>query len=218
MSNEERQRFQDALGRTLLPMLRADGFTGSGQTMRRLITPVIQVINIQGSRYGGSCCVNLGLHLQFLPTSLGEVPKFKTFTEPLCWFRRRLAQENESDHWWEYGSSEAEACSSASDLVATYSERGAPHFARWTEFPGRFLEVTVERLAQGDHGCLPARLTAVSAALAMARIHAHLANADLARAFASFGLANLGRATGLTSGFDEVLSRIGGSNIGPTVV
>lgn len=43
------------------------GFKGSGQTFRRVQGEVINAINIQVNKYGGSVAVNLGLHLTFLP-------------------------------------------------------------------------------------------------------------------------------------------------------
>jgi hypothetical protein len=209
MNFDARQTFMDALRQRFYPRLRAEGFKGSGQNLRRVVGPVIQVINIQGSRHGGSCCVNLGIHLQFLPTVLGALPEAKTMDEPSCEFRRRLGRENESDHWWEYGSSEAEAQASAADLISLYFDRGAPFFARWADFPGPFEDVTVEQIARGDVNGLPGHKTQVRAALAMARIHEYLGNADLARSFALLGIANP-RPGRLKPDFEKVLSRLGG--------
>ena len=85
--------FRERLKIKLAPLLRGHGFSGSGVNFRRHVGDVIQVLNIQGSRYGGSCCVNLAVHLTFLPTVLGDAPDPKKITESLCEFRKRLAPD-----------------------------------------------------------------------------------------------------------------------------
>jgi hypothetical protein len=52
------ERFYNLLKRDFFPLLRADGFKRSGNTCRRVKGDRIDVINVQGSRYGGKCCVN----------------------------------------------------------------------------------------------------------------------------------------------------------------
>lgn len=52
------ERFHQLLKRDFLPLLRADGFKGSGNTFRRVKGDRIDVVNVQGSRHGGKCCVN----------------------------------------------------------------------------------------------------------------------------------------------------------------
>jgi hypothetical protein len=52
-------RFHDLLKRDFAPLLRGDGFKGSGTTFRRISGEVIHVVNIQGSKYGGQCCVGV---------------------------------------------------------------------------------------------------------------------------------------------------------------
>jgi hypothetical protein len=206
MGNDDRKAFFRVLSRILGPELRAQGFAGSGTTYRRLIDPAIHVVNIQGSRYGGECCVNLGVHLRFLPTSLGDLVDPKRISEPNCEFRTRLADHGESDHWWPYGDTECEAERSAEDVLEMFGRRGAPYFAKWSDFPGRFIDLTVADVARGETSKLPGHLLELRAALAMARIHLHMQNREMAREFALFGLSSLGRATGLKHAFDEILS------------
>jgi hypothetical protein len=206
MAGDDRKTFFGVLKREFASMLRADGFTGSGTTYRRAVGPVIQTIWIQSSRYGGECCVNLGVHLTFLPMVLDEAPDIRTITEPDCEFRCRLVCEGETDHWWPFGTTQDEAEMSVVDLVQTYRDYGAPYFAAWAEFPGRFIDLTVDQLTQGSKLPFPVHTTDLRAALAMARIHAHLGNLETSRSFAAFGLANLGKATGLRRSFEEMLT------------
>src|ERR1700730_18637100 len=98
------KRFHELLKREFIPLLRGEGFKGSGTTFRRIRGGAIHVINVQGSRYGCQCCVNLGLQFSFLPTSGGgpvrDPMKLKEYE---CNFRDRLHESQESDNWWRYG-------------------------------------------------------------------------------------------------------------------
>lgn len=184
--------FRLELKTRLAPLLRAEGFAGSGVTFRRQTGVVIQVLTAQGSNYGDSCCVNLGTHLTFLPTTLDEPSDPKNITESLCEFRRRMAPEGQSDRWWNYGSDRREASAAVEDLVGLTRRMALPFFERFRDFPAAFEGVTPELIASGDFSLLPGGVTAVRGALAMARIAAHLGQASRARDFARVGVACLG--------------------------
>src|SRR6185369_13609841 len=95
MSANDRKTFFAALNPILGPVLRAQGFIGSGTNYQRYRDPIIQVLKIQGSRHGDGCFVNLGVHLQFLPTSVDKPVDQKKISEPECEFRIRLARVGE---------------------------------------------------------------------------------------------------------------------------
>jgi len=149
------------------------------------------VLHIQGSGTGDSCCVNLAIHFTFLPTELDDSAHPKSIREPDCEFRRRLALENESDHWWHYGSTDADSARSVDHLVLTFQRFGIPHFDRYREFPGVFANVTPEMLKRADMSLLPGRTTIARAALTMARISVFRKQVDLANVFVDVGLAEL---------------------------
>jgi hypothetical protein len=184
--------FRAQLKERLNPLLRGVGFFGSGTTFRRLSDDVIRLVHVQGSRYGGSCCVNLAMHLTFLPTVLGDPTDPKKITEPLCEFRKRLAPDGRSDHWWDYGATEQEAAASVESLVDLFRRVALPHFERFRTFPGPFAGITPQVIISGDFRLLPGNMTAARAALVMARISAHLGQQGQAREFAEVGLASLG--------------------------
>ena len=146
---------------------------------------------MQGSRYGDSCCVNLGIHLTFLPTVLNRFADPRKITESLCEFRRRLAPHGQSDCWWRYGDNESEASRSADKLVEVVAHAGFAHFDRFRTFPVSFEGITPQALAAGDFSILPGDITRTRAALAMARIAAHLGQTERARQFANVGLATI---------------------------
>jgi hypothetical protein len=54
----------------------------------------------------------------------GQVTEPKKFKEYECTFRDRLREAKE-DHWWNYGTTDAEAEASVASLVDLYKRRGA---------------------------------------------------------------------------------------------
>ena len=113
--------FFNILKEEFAPRLRNIGFKGSGQNFRRLNGEIINTINIQGHKYGGSCAVNLGLHLSFLPVNWSDqLPDVKTIKEVDCEFRKRLAPKNKGDYWWKYTGLIDSTEKKARHLIETY--------------------------------------------------------------------------------------------------
>src|SRR5262245_39047374 len=104
--SEATPRLESAIRRCLVPHLRPDGFSGTGRTFRRLVNGWLQIVNVQGSRYGGQFAINLAIHPLDVPDVLGNDPDLKKMTQERCEFRRRLAASGD-DQWWEHGSSQS---------------------------------------------------------------------------------------------------------------
>src|SRR5262245_59375256 len=94
--------FRRNLQKSLWRALRAEGFSGSGNTLRRLDLPIIHVFNIQGSPPGGSCYLNLGSHLAFLPAEGGEAVAPADMLEYHCAFRGRVEPAPGPAFGWAY--------------------------------------------------------------------------------------------------------------------
>jgi hypothetical protein len=189
--------FHHLLSRDLSPLLRPDGFKGSGKTFRRINGDRTDVIGIQGRRHGGQCCVNLGTHFSFLPSEGGgHVVDPRKLKEYDCAFRERLHDANESDRWWRYGASNAEAEASVASLVDVYKRRAILFFGKFEPFPDAFERITPADLDGGEVSNMPGT-TLVRGALTMARIMRHLGRHERCREFAEVGLRHLGRALGL---------------------
>ena len=199
-------RFHELLKQDFVPILRADGFKGSGSTFRRVKANRVDVVNVQGSRYGGQCCVNVAVHFLFLPSAGGvSVSEPRKLKEYECAFRNRLREASESDHWWTYGASDSEAKASLASLVDIYRRRGAPFFAKFEPFPKVFEQITPAEMDAGDLSNMPpGNLTQVLAVLTMARIMDYLGHHQKCRGFAEVGLRNLGAATGLRAEFERL--------------
>jgi hypothetical protein len=202
---DDYERFHQLLNRDFVPLLRADGFKGSGNTFRRVKGDRIDIVNIQGSRYGGQCCVNVAVHFSFLPSEGGgHVTDFKKLKEYQCTFRDRLQEARESDHWWPYGASDAEAEASVANLVAMWKRRGSSFFSNFEPFPDVLERITPAELDSDDFSNMPAAMTEVHAALVMARIMKHLGRREQCREFAEVGLRHLGLAVGLKTELEHL--------------
>jgi hypothetical protein len=204
---DSRKQFHNQIKQVFVPVLKADGFSGSGNTYRRVIGDVIHVVALQGSVSGGKCCVCLGIHLSFLSGSGAPSASDPTkIEEPDCEFRTRLKPSGQSDAWWPYGTTEQEARESSESICSLYQQAGAPYFQRFSSFPDDFNRVTPAMLAAQGELPFPAGGTFVRLALALARIAQRTGRYEDARQFAEAGLARVGPAVSLKNAFKQIIS------------
>ena len=148
----ERERFLKLLTETFYPSLRAEGFRGSGTTLRRAQEPVVHVINIQGSNSAEGFYVNLGAHLAFLPTEGGGTCVAVKIKEYECAFRDRIDPPPDAPLGrWPYGRSRAEAESIVSQLGQEWERQGRAFFNRYSRFPEGFAELVRTAIASPPH-------------------------------------------------------------------
>jgi hypothetical protein len=199
------ERFHDLLKRDFFPLLRADGFKGSGTTFRRVHRDRIDILNVQGSRYGGKCCVNVATHFLFLHKEGGkEIVDLKKLKEYECRFRDRLCEATKEDLWWNYGDNEGESQASVANLVDLYRRRGHLFFGKFEPFPDVFERITPEQIDAGNLTEMPFMGTVVRTALTMAQIMRHLGHQQKSREFAEVGLRHLGHAVGLKNELERL--------------
>ena len=199
--------FYDVLKEEFAPRLRDIGFKGSGQNFYRTKGEVINIINIQPNKYGGSCAVNLGLHLSFLPAvSESELPDIKNIKEYECEFRMRLAPRNKTDYWWKYGGLLNSPTKNARHLIETYFKYGEPHFKEYDDVEKIASMLTLDDIEKNDNIKVFGGIVRQRGALAMARIHKHIGKVTEAKEFAQAGLNNIGRAVALRSAFEEIIN------------
>jgi hypothetical protein len=186
---DARKQFLAQINQVFTPVLTADGFTGSGNTYRRVIGEVFHVLTLQGLASGGKCCVCLGIHLGFLPgPSSLTPPDPKTIEESDCGFRTRLTPNGQSDAWWPYGTTEQEARGSAESIRDLYQQLGAPFFQRFSTFPEDFTRVTPAMLTAGGELPFPPGKSFCGNALVLAQIAKRVGRIEDARQFAEVGL------------------------------
>ena len=187
----------------LLPRLKEDGFSGSGRTFRHVINGWIQVVNVQGSRYGGRFAVNLGLQPAAVPDFLGHLPDPKKITEPLCEFRRRLSEFG-SDQWWDHDASQLSMDAAVLAAAQVYVRVGRPLLARFAGPDSPFHSVTAEDFHKGTVDLSGFGGANARAALVLARMRKAEGRISESRAFVAYGIANVGRATALRPQLEQL--------------
>lgn len=192
-----RNAFLKLLTQRLYPVLQAEGFVGSGQTLRRIDGPVIHVFNVQGSAKGSECYLNLGAHLAFLPTEGGGEVDPLSIEESHCVFRDRMDPPPGPEFGWAYGATAEAAKENVEFIVSEWPSQGKAFFDRYARYPQSFEQL----LLDSDANALHARTN-----LHLARIAMHLGREDLAREFVQVGLEKAPeRAMGLKADLIRVL-------------
>ncbi len=193
-----RAAFLKLLTKRLFPVLKAEGFEGSGQTLRRIRGPVVHVFNIQAASGGKACYLNLGAHFDFLPGEGGSFVPPDQIEESHCLFRDRIDPPPGEAFGWAYGADSAQAEENVEFIVSEWTRQGHAFFAPYDTYPA-----SCERLLQQTD---PDQIHPAKT-LHMARIALHLGEADRARAFAQSGLARAPQAaTSLKAKLERMLA------------
>src|SRR5262249_14212920 len=126
----DRAQFLKLLTASFYPILRSQEFKGSGTSLRRADGSFHHIVHIQGSTSATECYINLGAHLEFLPSEGGGVFSPSDFTEPCCSFRTRL--QSRTGDKWSYGANEVEAMSTVHEIFNAWNEQGCGFFERFS--------------------------------------------------------------------------------------
>jgi len=197
------QSFSKLIAKRLYPLLRKEGFKGSGSTLRRIDGPLVHVFNVQGGSSGARCYINLGAHLSFLSTGSGDWQPEK-LAEAECAFRDRIEPPPEQRVGWFYGASEEEADRNVSVLIAAWESQGRAFFASYAAYPGDFVRL-VEGLAPDE--------VHPATCFTMARLALELGNKDKALALVDSGLARAKpQATSLVQSLSRMRETVGASS------
>lgn len=196
-------RLEISIKEHLAPVLRADGFSGSGRTFRRVVGDFVQVVNVQGSRYGGQFAVNLAIHPLCIPDVRGEVPDPKKLTEELCEFRRRLS-ESSADQWWKHDGSQESMNTAIKAVAIVYCTIGRQILEHFNGSVSPMHLVTPEAFENGQYNFQGFGSTNVRMALALARFCQAKGHKEAAKKFANIGLAAIGSASGLRRELESI--------------
>ncbi|WP_163841275.1 DUF4304 domain-containing protein [Pseudoxanthomonas sacheonensis] len=196
----EHKAFLSRLTKRIYPILRADGFKGSGSTLRRINGPVIHVFNIQSVSSENCYYLNMAAHLAFLLDEGGFEVVAEKIDAPACIFRGRIEPPTGSATGWGYGTNESEVDETIGFIVSEWESVGRSFFQRYAEYPSSFVKLIADTR--------PEDINARNA-LHLARIALELG--DSARAFemASAGLSGCPeRAITLKTDLNTILQRI----------
>lgn len=197
------------------PLMHKHGFSGSGfhyylQTKEHYIYTLI----IQPNRYGGSCRIEVGVHLDFLPDTIGKYPPARELEPCDCYIRWQLGPNFSFSGWWKYGNSAIKAKKSIRQMMQTVKEDILPFFKFFSGFPQPLLTIKPQDLEHNlsnlkkIYDCWPSD---VVLALLLAEFHLYLKNLEQAKAFAKWGLDHVyyppGPGSGLIKDFEAILRK-----------
>src|SRR5262245_55907085 len=131
------RRFRSALTRQLYPLLRGEGFSGSGTTLRRAQGGVTQCFKLESDGRNGWCYLNQGAHFAFLPST---VP-LSELEEIHCAFRDRIIPPTGPSRGWVYLEDASEIAESVAFMVSEWRLQGHAFLTRY-----RTDEASLERL------------------------------------------------------------------------
>ncbi|AYV45226.1 hypothetical protein CFHF_03540 [Caulobacter flavus] len=182
---EPPHKLETSIREHLAPLLREDGFTGSGRTFRRRVAGLIHVVSVQGSSDGGRFAVNLGVQPLAIPTDRDIDPR--KITETDCVFRRRLSRSG-ADQWWPHDGTRTGMDVAVQDAASVYAAVGGPAFAALSADASPLRVGTVEEFANGGLDLRGFRATDVVVAHAFALMRQAEGKPEAARDFALWAL------------------------------
>lgn len=189
-------RIESAIRDHLAPVLRADGFMGSGRIFRRTIDGWIHVVGVQGSRSGGEFAVNLALQPTSIPDVRGNTPDPKKITEELCEFRRRMSESEASqDMWWKHKSTPESMAAAVREATRTYEMRGRTLLNEATSASSDLNAISSSAFTAGTFNFQGFGSTMCRMAFSLARLRMVQGLKSEARAFAVHALNNVGGAS-----------------------
>ena len=120
------QKFRKQIGKYLGTKIREFGFKGSGFNYIMDSESFVFTIGLQANRYGGSFCVELGIHPKEITNNGFEDLDFNKLKYYNCEFRTRLAKEGKGDRWWNYTDSESKNFEIIDDVIFYISKYALP--------------------------------------------------------------------------------------------
>ena len=168
---DTRPHLETAIKEHLAPVLKSDGFKGSGRTYRRVNGDLIQIVNVQGSRSGGKFAINLAVHPLCIPDLRSETPNPSKIIEEYCEFRCRLS-EHGADQWWEYENSMESMSEAIKAATSVYCSVGRPLFEPFCGQNTPLHQITAAELENGSQRLYGFGSTKVRMALGCVLNHA----------------------------------------------
>ncbi|HSA10939.1 MAG TPA: DUF4304 domain-containing protein [Candidatus Paceibacterota bacterium] len=189
---DSKTRFLNVLKQEFAPHVRQEGFKGSGQNFYRVSSDLINVINVQASKWGDSYAVNLGLHPLGMPTEgTASEPEAKHLKEYECLFRTRLSKPTETDRWWKHNGIFTSPERSARSLIDCYKRYGSRYFLMYQSAAQLLQAFDCDEMGRKDNVVIAGQtMVKGRAALVGAWLAEHLHDYARARELADFAEAN----------------------------
>jgi hypothetical protein len=198
--------FKKIVTKELAPVLRKNGWKGSGFDYTIHKDNIIKGLTIQPSGSGGKFCIEVGIHFDFIPLTVE-----KEFSKMKAWdmdIRSRLTPNNDYDFWWNFPKTEDQTRDLFEELVKLISSIGESYFEKFINWEDNVLKFSPEDVEEGVTKKL-INITQMRTALLLARINKHLNNNEKAIEFSEYGLSkvNGNKGAGLIPHFEEIIKK-----------
>ncbi len=144
--------FKKQIGKSLAQQIKELGFKGSGFSYIMDTDDFIFAIGIQAGRYGGQCCLELGIQPKSLTTDGSRFLNFKKLKYIDCEFRTRLSPSGQGDFWWTFGDNEHENEKIITGIIETIKKFATPVIDRIKNNPNFLEEIELEDLDNLHNG------------------------------------------------------------------
>lgn len=180
------KQFTEQIDRILVPFLFEQGFSQQSiDHYRRIDQPFIHCIWLQERSDRKAVCMNMGVHLDFLPVAgRSTTTPVRDVVEIECSIRTRLSSKGRMVEWWPAIPAEQQVRS----IKALFEEKGVKFFQLYDSFPSVFESITVEDVDTGAALRVLPEMTRRAMALFLARVYEHIGNKGKAVGFAEYGL------------------------------
>jgi len=201
--NAATPRLEGSIRKYLAPILREDGFSGSGRCFRRSVGGFIHIVQVWGWRHGGEFTINIGIHPSALPDVLGNRVNLKKITVPDCEFSRVLTETGVDQHW-KYDRSTESMDAAVREATTVYLRAGRNMFSGFAGPNSPLCTVTPAQFDAGQFDFGGFEPPKVRTARNLALMRRASGDVESARAFAAIALASLGSATDLREELEEL--------------
>lgn len=183
--------FWENIKKHVEPILYDHRFEGTKGCYRKCVNEIINFIWIQEHSDKSKFCVNLGVHLSFLPAVPGsKIIPFNEMDQAHCEIKKRLVPSHDLvDYWWLF----SELNDSMLEVLDAYQTDGVQFFNRFSNYPSDWQNFTVGNVKDPSFTTLLPGVTKVRAALMFARIHKQLGDLSKCKEFANLGLEVAGK-------------------------
>lgn len=178
--------FKKLITKEFSPFLKKEGWLGSGFNYYKVNKDETTfVLSIQANKYGGSFCVDIGVHFNFLDIpSLDKTSKIRTYHTEIN--RRLTPNLEDEDYWWEYPKTNSQIKKLFENIKYSYKNSNLYFFSQYKNWEKKLTEIKIKDI---DNNSLKIPFkTKIRAALTLSKINLHLKKYLNAKEISEYGI------------------------------
>ncbi|PIB29405.1 hypothetical protein BFP78_15430 [Gaetbulibacter sp. 5U11] len=120
------------------------GFRGSKNNFYKKSIPWIYTIHIHKDKWGGSCALNIGVHVFGIEDGSGILPKIPSkYNFYDCIIHKNISMDNDNG-WFYYGQTIEEGKETVRLMLKMFKDKAIPFFNLFQNYPHPFDKITVD--------------------------------------------------------------------------